>query len=115
MRAAVSARAETFGSQNVIFPPYDSTARHFTFGAFFGITIHAGIPRQAAARATAAAWLPLECVTTPCAASSSLREKIALVAPRILNDPVFCRFSHLKKSSASLIAFSDSLVITGVR
>ena len=28
---------------------------HFTAGAFFGITIHAGTPFQAAARATAAA------------------------------------------------------------
>src|SRR5580704_7369200 len=114
-RAAVSARADTLGSQKVIFPPYASTARHFTAGAFFGITIHAGMPLHPAAHATAAAWLPLEGATTPCAASASLSEKIALVAPRILNDPVFCRLSHLKYSSAPAIAFNDALVSTGVR
>ena len=43
-------------------------------------------------------WLPLDCVTTPLAASSSLRLKMALVAPRILKLPVFCRLSHLKCS-----------------
>ena len=51
---AVSVRAETFGSQNVILPPYDSTARHFTAGAFFGITIQAGMPLHRAAQAIAA-------------------------------------------------------------
>jgi hypothetical protein len=98
----------------VIFPPYDSTARHFTPGAFFGITIDAAIPRHAAAHATAAAWFPLECVTTPRRASSSANEKIAFVAPLILNDPVFCRFSHLKNNCAPASSLRDRLVNTGV-
>src|SRR5215469_3385415 len=115
MRAAVSDLALTLGSQNVIFPPYDSTARHFTDGAFFGITIDARMPRQPAAQATAAAWFPLEWVTTPRFASSSLNEKMALVAPRILNEPVFCKLSHLKKSWAPVMASSDLLVSMGVR
>ena len=58
-------RADIVGSQNAIFPPYPSTASTFTRGAFFGITIQAGIPRQAAAQATAAAWFPLDWVTIP--------------------------------------------------
>src|SRR5215469_7610747 len=115
MRAAVSDLALTLGSQNVIFPPYDSTARHFTDGAFFGITIDARMPRQPAAQATAAAWFPLEWVTTPRFASSSLNEKMALVAPRILNEPVFCRLSHLKKSRAPVSASRVAERSTGVR
>src|SRR5271156_3825132 len=79
------------------------------------MTIHAGTPRQPAAHATAAPWLPLEGVTMPRAASSSLSEKIALVAPRILNEPVFCRFSHLKKIRAPTIASREAEVRTGVR
>jgi len=38
-----------------------------------------------------------------------------LDAPRILNEPVFCRFSHLKKSRAPAMAFRDADVRTGVR
>src|SRR6266480_4320121 len=48
-------------------------------------------------------------------ASSSVSEKIAFVATRILNDPVFCRFSHLKNSSAPHIASSVADRSTGVR
>src|SRR5882724_11870525 len=115
MRVAASFRADTFGSQKVIFPPYASTALHFTAGAFFGITTHAGTPRHAAAHATAAPWLPLDGVTIPRAASASVNENIAFVAPRILNDPVFCRFSHLKNNSAPHSASSVAERSTGVR
>src|SRR5207245_5462933 len=66
-------------------------------------------------QASAAAWLPVECVTTPRAASSSLSENTAFVAPRILNDPVFWKLSHLKKSRAPAIASSEVEVSTGVR
>ncbi len=48
-------------------------------------------------------------------ASSSESERMAFDAPRILNDPVFCRFSHLKKSRAPARASSDEDVRTGVR
>src|SRR5437762_11050698 len=47
--------------------------------------------------------------------SCSVSERIALDAPRILNEPVFCRFSHLKKSPAPAMAFRDADVRTGVR
>src|SRR5882762_7391753 len=87
----------------------------FTAGAFFGITIHAGTPRHPAAQATAAPWLPLDCVTIPRAACSSVRERIAFEAPRILKEPVFCRLSHLKKSWAPDMVFSEAEVRTGVR
>jgi len=73
------------------------------------------MPRNLAARASAAAWLPDECVTTPRAASLSGSSSTALVAPRALNAPTFCRFSHLKYSRHPAIASSDSLLITGVR
>ncbi len=51
----------------------------------------------------------------PCAASSLPSEKIALVAPRILKEPVFCRFSHLKKSRTPVSASRVAEVRTGVR
>src|SRR5260221_14604704 len=87
----------------------------FTAGAFFGITIQAGPPRHAAAQATAAPWLPLDWVTIPRATSFSVRERIAFEAPRILKEQVFCRFSHLKKSCAPVMAFKDVEVRIGVR
>src|SRR6267143_3516775 len=87
----------------------------FTAGAFFGITIQAGTPRHAAAQATAAPWLPLDWVTIPRATSFSVRERTAFEAPRILKEPVFCRFSHLKKSCAPAMTFKDAHVRTAVR
>jgi hypothetical protein len=51
----------------------------------------------------------------PRAASSLEREKIAFVAPRILKEPVRCRFSHLKKSLAPAMESNEEEVRTGVR
>src|SRR6266852_4223361 len=90
-------------------------ALSFTAGAFFGMTIQAGTPRQAAAQATAAPWLPLDCVTIPFDASFSVSDRIAFEAPRILKEPVFCKFSHLKNSCAPAIAFREAEVKIGVR
>ena len=90
-------------------------ACRFTAEEFFGITIHAGTPRHAAAQATAAPWLPLDCVTMPWRTSSSVSEKIALEAPRILNEPVFCKFSHFKKTRAPTSLSSDDEVMIGAR
>lgn len=50
-------------------------------GVFEGTTTCARMPRCLAASATAAPWLPEECVTTPLAASSSDRLNTALQAP----------------------------------
>src|SRR2546423_15097881 len=87
----------------------------FTGAGFRGMTTEAGIPRHASTQATAAPLLPLDCVTIPRAASCSVSERIAFDAPRILNEPVFCRFSHLKKSCAPVMAFKDVDLRTGVR
>src|SRR5439155_26982569 len=65
--------------------------------------------------ASAAPWLPDECVATPRRAVASSSEKTAFVAPRALNAPIFWKFSHLKKSDATLAASSRELVSTGVR
>jgi hypothetical protein len=40
---------------------------------------------------------------------------MAFYAPRILNDPVFCRFSHLKNNCAPASLSKDWLVSIGVR
>ena len=53
-----------------------------------------------AASDRACAKLPEECVTTPLLRSSFDKLSIALAAPRILNAPIFWKFSHLKYSCA---------------
>src|SRR6185437_10082438 len=72
------------------------------------------MPRSRAARDSAAAWLPEECVATPRRAAAADSASTALVAPRALKAPIFCRFSHLKNSRAPLCASSVALVSTGV-
>src|SRR4051812_17626591 len=96
-------------------PPKLVTLLTFDWGEPFGMTISALIPRRRAARARAAAWLPEEWVTTPRAASASVSENTALHAPRALNAPTACRFSHLKLRRAPRAASRASLVSTGVR
>ena len=49
-----------------------------------------------AASARAWAWLPLECVTTPFFACSSVSFRTAFVAPRYLNAPVFLQVLALQ-------------------
>jgi hypothetical protein len=56
-------------------------------------------PASCAASATACAWLPLECVRNvsgPSCVRLSSTWRTAFVAPRYLNAPIFCRFSHYK-------------------
>ena len=108
-------RAATLGAQKRIVAPSRATLAIFTRGAFSGITTHAGMPRRRAAYASAAPWLPDEWVTTPRAAMSGASAKTALVAPRALKAPIFCRFSHLKKSRAPASPSSDDEASTGVR
>src|SRR3954447_12507688 len=71
------------------------------------------IPASRAARATAWAWLPLDTATTPSGSSGSART--ALVAPRILNEPVRCSDSHFRYSSRPLAASRPGERSTGVR
>src|SRR6187402_213857 len=79
------------------------------------MTMVARVPTTAADRATACAWLPEENATTPLARSAFGMENRKLAAPRILNDPVVCRFSHLKKHWQLAISSSSREVSTGVR
>src|ERR1700676_1365112 len=51
----------------------------------------------------------------PFAICSLLMEKMALLAPRILNEPVFWKLSHLKNRRAPAMASSSREVSTGVR
>src|SRR5260370_41320200 len=88
-RPLPAALAGTAGRHDDDPPPYPAAAATFTGRAFDGITIQARAPRFLAAYASAAAWFPEEWVTTPRATSSAVSEKTLLVAPRILNDPVF--------------------------
>src|ERR1700680_2191603 len=113
--AQAASRAAPVASQNRIVPPKPLTASSFTCAALDGITIHAGMPRERAAQASAAPWLPEECVTTPRFASSAESESTALHAPRALNAGTLCRFSHLKKSLAPAASSSEPLESTGVR
>ena len=66
------------------------------------------------ASASAAPWLPEECVTTPRAAMSSASDHTALQAPRNLKAPMRCRCSALKASVAPVSASSARVRSTGV-
>jgi hypothetical protein len=82
-----------------------------------GITTWAVMPRWRAAKASAAPWLPDEWAATPHWASAAESRATALVAPRALKAPTFCRFSALRKIRAPAPAQASmaSLVRTGVR
>src|SRR5580692_8741208 len=79
-----------------------------------GMTTVAGIPLRPAAHDRAAAWFPDEWVATPRAASVPASERTAFRAPRALKDPVFWKFSHLKKRLARESSSRRALVRTGV-
>ena len=79
--AQVDSLPSMVGSHRIKFPPYALTASTLHCGVPRGTTMCAGIPRNCALRATAPAWFPLLCVTTPCAASSVESERTALQAP----------------------------------
>ena len=78
------------------------------------MTMVAGMPSSRAASAVPWAWLPDENATTPARRCSGLNLDSALNAPRNLNAPMRCRFSHLKKTSAPSSSFTVREVITGV-
>src|SRR6266404_2391559 len=84
-------------------------------GASSGITSVAGMPRNCAAIATACAWFPEECATTPGPSLSSGIESTKFEAPRILNAPPVWRFSHLKNADTPASVSKLREVMTGVR
>src|SRR3954447_13997528 len=61
--------------------------------------MRARAPTSRAAHATACPWLPALAATTPAARCSALSDEMRLYAPRILNDPVRCRFSAFRCTS----------------
>src|SRR5207247_10030771 len=63
----------------------------------------------------ACAWFPDEKVMTPRRLWSAESLERALYAPRNLKAPARWRFSHLKKTSAPVRAFTVRDVATGVR
>src|SRR5581483_10881598 len=71
-------------------------------------------PSSRAAHATAWPWLPALAATTPAARSASPSVEMRLYAPRILNDPVRCRFSALSCTSRPTSRDSVSDAYTGV-
>src|SRR5687767_2708447 len=72
------------------------------------------MPRVRAASASAAPWLPDECVTTPAVASAADKDHTALQAPRNLKAPTRWKFSALKHSCAPASASSEAERNTGV-
>ena len=72
----------------------------FAIGASCGMKIVAAIPSSRAAHATAWPWLPALAAITPAARSASPSDASLLTAPRILNEPVRCRFSALSQTVA---------------
>jgi len=65
-----------------------------------GITIHAFILTEVAAKANADPWLPDECVQTPLFIYSSVKDKIEFIAPLNLKEPLFYKLSTLKYNEA---------------
>ena len=61
--------------------------------------IVAWMPSSRAAQATAWPWLPALAATTPAARSSGESVASVFMAPRILKEPVRCRFSALSSTS----------------
>src|SRR5947208_6250699 len=78
------------------------------------IKIRAGAPSSRAAHATAWPWLPALAATTPAASRSGSRLKSLTYAPRILNEPVRCRFSAFKRTGRPASRDSVSDGKTGV-
>src|SRR5919199_3690517 len=95
--------------------PYPSVAARLAAGASSGMRIVAGVPRSAADRATAWAWLPDDQAHTPRASSSPDNREIRLYAPRNLNAPARCRFSAFSSSVAPVRSSRVRDVSTGVR
>jgi len=74
------------------------SARIFVFGAVSITITEQRAPALRAAKATPCAALPALTVHTPAARAKRGVCRITFHAPRILNDPVSCRLSHLKKT-----------------
>ena len=77
-------------------PPSLSIARNLVSGAESGVITVAGIPSRCAQYATPCAMFPADAVSNPLASRSGAVFAMAFDAPRILNEPIGCRFSSLR-------------------
>ena len=93
-------------------PPMRSTAMILVAGAVSGAMIVALTPIRRAQNATPCAILPAEAVKTPPASRSRGVRAMTLAAPRILNEPIGCRFSNFRYKFAGESALHR---IRGVR
>ncbi len=80
----------------IVRPPSRAMASSFVRGAVSGAMTVQGTPIDRATQATPCAMFPALAVTTPPAMSSGFAWRIALAAPRILNEPMGCRFSSFR-------------------
>src|SRR5271156_1894026 len=71
-------------------------------------------PSRAAANATPWAWLPALAATTPRARGAWESLAIRWYAPRPLNEPVRCRFSHFRYTGPATVSESTQECSTGV-
>jgi hypothetical protein len=77
-------------------PPSRSIAAILASGAWSGTAIVAGTPSSRAVHATPCAMFPALAVTSPLTRALAGASMTALVAPRILNELIGCRFSSLR-------------------
>ena len=84
----------------------------FDKGACSGITIVALTRSFCAHQATACAWLPADIAITPIRFCFSCKRFIETYAPLTLKEEVYCRFSSLRKTSASIapLRYCDRIV-----
>src|SRR5919202_4850406 len=78
--------------------PYPRVADTFASGAWLGMTMVAATPARAAATATPWPWLPADAAMTPRSRALAGRVRMRFNAPRILYEPVRCRFSYLSQT-----------------
>ena len=117
---AASARAATSASSTEVptcrtWAPYPRVAASLGTDASTGMYTTASMPSICAASATPCAWLPALAATTPRAFSSSGIRDRRVYAPRILNEPARCRFSHLRTTGAPATSDIARNGCTGVR
>ncbi len=79
-----------------------------------GMNTVAAMPSIDAASATPCAWLPALAATTPRARCASSSRASRVYAPRILNEPVRCRFSHFSHTGPPASSDSAREPATGV-
>src|SRR5215218_6890625 len=94
--------------------PYPRVASSLGIGALVGMNTVDEMPNSWAARATPCAWLPALAATTPRAFSCAESRHIRVYAPRILNEPARCRFSHLRCTGPPTRSDNARLYSSGV-